>query len=121
MGCLGVDPEIEKILEDVAKKSPDIIKPFVLKQAEIENKKKELLEEREKKVSESANESEEKLENLLKEYNKKEVEIEQELISNQVEKMYALWELGLDLSQPLKNFTIDKLTKKLDKTPTFHK
>ena len=26
-------------------------------------------------------------------------------------------ELGLDLAQPLKNFTIDKLKKKLDKTP----
>ena len=42
---------------------------------------------------------------------------EKELIGNEVEKMYALWELGLDLSQPLKNYTIDKLTKKLDKTP----
>ena len=121
MGCLGIkmglDPEIEKILEEVAKKSPDIIKPFIIKKGEIDNKKKELLEEREKKVSEAKDAKEEDLEKLLKEYNKKEVDIEKELVSNEVEKMYALWELGLDLSQPLKNFTIDKLTKKLDGTP----
>ena len=121
MGCLGIktglDPEIEKILEDVAKKSPDIIKPFIIKKEEIDKKKKELLEEREKKVSEAKDAKEEDLEKLLKEYNKKEVEIEKELIGNEVEKMYALWELGIDLAQPLKNFTIDKLTKKLDKTP----
>ena len=115
--CLELDPEIEKIQQEVKNKSPDIIEKFGTQKIQIDNKKKELLEEREKKVSESANVKEEELEKLLKEYNKKEVEMEQDLISNQVEKMYALWELGLDLSQPLKNFTIDKLTKKLDKTP----
>ena len=117
MGCLGIktgrDPEIEKILEDVAKKSPDIIKPFIIKKEEIDKKKKELLEERAKKVSEAKDAKEEDLEKLLKEYNKKEVEIEKELIGNEVEKMYALWELGLELSQPLQNYTIDTLTKKL--------
>ena len=39
MGCLGVDPEIEKIVNEVPKKSPDIIKPFTIKKDEIENKK----------------------------------------------------------------------------------
>ena len=117
MGCLQVDPEIQKILEEVAKKSPDIVKPFIIKQNEIDNKKKELFEERDKKVAEAANTKEDDLEKLLKEYNKKEVEIEKELIGNQVEKMYALWELGLELSQPLKNFTIDQLNKKLNKAP----
>ena len=117
LNCLPVDPELQKILEDVAKKSPDIVKPFVIKKNEIDEKKKQLLEERKQKVSEAKDAKEEDLEKLLKEYNKKEVEIEKELIGNEVEKMYALWELGLDLSQPLKNYTIDKLTKKLDKTP----
>ncbi len=116
-GCFQVDPEIQKILDEVAKKSPDIIKNFVLKQGEIELKKKELFEEREKKVAESANLGEKELESLLKQYNKKEEEIEKDLIGNQVEKMYVLWELGLELSQPLKNFTIDKLNNKLNKTP----
>ena len=113
MGCLGVDPEIEKIVNEVPKKSPDIIKPFTIKKDEIENKKKSLIEEREKKVSETKDAKEEELEKLLKEYNIKELEIEKELIVNEVEKMYALWELGLELSQPLQNYTIDTLTKKL--------
>ena len=117
MGCLGVDPEIQKILDDVVAKSPDKVKPFVIKQAEIEIKKKEVFDEREKKVSESENASEQELENILKDFNKKELEIEKDIISNQVEKMYALWELGLELSQPLKNFTIDKLNQKLNKAP----
>ena len=113
MGCLGVDPEIEKIVNEVPKKSPDIIKPFTIKKDEIENKKKSLIEEREKKVSETKDAKEEELEKLLKEYNIKELEIEKELIVNEVEKMYALWELGLELSQPLQNYTIDTLKKKL--------
>ena len=118
MGCLGVDPEIEKILEEVAKKSPEIVEKFGLKKIEIEAKKAVLLKEREIKVGEAKDANQEELEKLLKEYNKKEFdEFENELIGNELEKMYALWELGLDLSQPLKNFTIDQLTKKLNKTP----
>lgn len=118
MGCLGVDPELQKILDEIPTKSKDLIEPFVIKKVEIDNKKKKLLEEREKKVAEAKDENEEDLEKLLKEYNKKEVEeFEKELIGNEVEKMYALWELGLDLSQPLKNYTIDKLNAKLNKAP----
>ena len=66
LNCLPVDPELQKILEDVAKKSPDIVKPFVIKKNEIDDKKKQLLEERKQKVSEAKDAKEEYLEKLLK-------------------------------------------------------
>ena len=116
-----VDPELEKILNTVSEKSPDIINNCVIKKQKIDDEFNELLEERKKKVEKSKDKSESELEELLKEYNKKEVEKEKELIANEVDKMHSLWELGLDLSNPLKNYIITKLTKKLNEAPSFAK
>ena len=112
-----LDPEVEEILKTVASKSPDIIKNCVTEKNKIDEELKELLEERKKKVGESKDKSSSELETLLKSYNKKELKIEKKLISNELDKMHTLWELGLELTNPLKNYTIKKLTEKLDKTP----
>ena len=112
-----LDPEVEEILKKVAEKSPDIIDNCVIKKKKIDDEFNEVLEERKKKVEESKDKSSSELEELLKEYNKKELEKEKELIANELDKMHSLWELGLDLSNPLKNYTITKLTKKLDDAP----
>lgn len=112
-----LDPEVEEILKTVAEKSPDIINNCVIKKNKIDEEFKELLEERKKKVEESKDKSSSELEELLKSYNKKELKIEKELIANELDKMHCLWELGIELTNPLKNYTINKLTKKLDKTP----
>ena len=121
MGCLGVDTELQKILDELKDKAANIIAKFDTEKIKIDNKKKELLEEREKKVAEAKDSKEEDLEKLLKEYNKKEIEEFEKDLKNEVEKTYALWELGLDLSQPFKNYTIDKLNEKINKAPSIFK
>ena len=112
-----LDPEVEEILKKVAEKSPDIIDNCIVKKKKIDDEFNEVLEERKKKVEESKDKSSSELEELLKEYNKKELEKEKELIANELDKMHSLWELGLELSDPLKNYTITKLTKKLNDAP----
>ena len=117
--CPGpkLDPEVENILKTVGEKSPDIINNCVIQKQLIEKEKEELLNERDKKVGEAKEQGmqQDQLKELLKTYNKKELDIEKKLISNEVDKMHSLWELGLDLSKPLKDYTLKELNKKLDK------
>ena len=112
---LKVDPEVEDLLNKVKDKAPDIIKNFVIIEEKIKNEFTQLLEKRDKDVGEAKNKNEEELKKLLKKYNEKELDVEKEKISNEVEKMHCLWELGLELTEPLKNYTLKELQKKLDK------
>ena len=117
--CPGpkLDPEVENILKTVGEKSPDIINNCVIQKQLIEKEKEELLNERDKKVGEAKEQGmqQDQLKELLMSYNKKELNIEKKLISNEVDKMHSLWELCLDLSKPLKDYTLKELNKKLDK------
>ncbi len=110
-----LDPEVEDLLNKVKDKAPDIIKNFVINEEKIKNEFTQLLEKRDKDVGEAKNKNEEELKKLLKKYNEKELDVEKEKISNEVEKMHCLWELGLELTEPLKNYTLKELQKKLDK------
>ena len=112
---LKLDPEVEDLLNKVKDKAPDIIKNFVINEEKIKNEFTQLLEKRDKDVGEAKNKNEEELKKLLKKYNEKELDVEKEKISNEVEKMHCLWELGLELTEPLKNYTLKELQKKLDK------
>ena len=111
----NLDPEVEDLLNKVKDKAPDIIKNFVINEEKIKNEFTQLLEKRDKDVGEAKNKNEEELKKLLKKYNEKELDVEKEKISNEVEKMHCLWELGLKLTEPLKNYTLKELQKKLDK------
>ena len=110
-----LDPEVEDLLNKVKDKAPDIIKNFVINEEKIKNEFTQLLEKRDKDVGEAKNKNEEELKKLLKKYNEKELDVEKEKISNEVEKMHCLWELGLELTEPLKNYILKELQKKLDK------
>lgn len=110
-----LDPEVEDLLNKVKDKAPDIIKNFVINEEKIKNEFTQLLEKRDKDVGEAKNKNEEELKKLLKKYNEKELDVEKEKISNEVEKMHCLWELGLELTEPLKNYSLKELQKKLDK------
>ena len=110
-----LDPEVEDLLNKVKDKAPDIIKNFVIIEEKIKNEFTQLLEKRDKDVGEAKNKNEEELKKLLKKYNEKELDVEKSKISNEVEKMHCLWELGLELTEPLKNYTLKELQKKLDK------
>ena len=117
--CPGpkLDPEVEEILKTVADKSPDIVKSCVIQKQIIDKEMEEILNERDKKVGEGEEQGmeQDQLKELLLSYNKKELTIEKKLISNEVDKMHSLWELGIELSNPLKDYTLKELKKKLDK------
>ena len=120
MGCFSslvkdVPPEVKEILETVATKCPDIVNSFVIKANSINNETKELLDERHKKVEEADKSKADDLKKLLLEYNKKEIEKEKELIMNEVDKIHAIYELGLELADKLKEITLKNLKEKLNK------
>ena len=124
LDCCPTPPipeEVKKILKTIEEKSPEILKMEVDKKKKIKDKLNNIYGERAQKVSEAKDKSEDELKKLLIEYNKKELKKEKKLISVELDKMHSLWELGIELADPLKNFTIDELKKKLDKVPELAK
>ena len=124
LDCCPAPPipeEVKKILKTIEEKSPDIINIEINKKQKIKDKLNNIYDERAQKVSEAKDKSEDELKKLLIEYNKKELKKEKKLISVELDKMHSLWELGIELADPLKNFTIDELKKKLDKVPELAK
>ena len=113
----SVPPEVQEILNTIDKKAPEIIADCGKKKIEIEAKKTQLYQKRDKDVGEATNKSEDGLKEILLKYNKKELKLEKELIAYEVDKMHFLWELGLELAEPLKKVTLNQLKKKLDKAP----
>ena len=124
LDCCPTPPipeEVKKILKTIEEKSPEILDMEVNKKKKIKDKLNNIYGERAQKVSEAKDKSEDELKKLLIEYNKKELKKEKKLISVELDKMHSLWELGIELADPLKNVAIDELKKKLDKVPEFGK
>ena len=126
MGCdcmNGTPPEVTEIFQELDAKAPQIIDSFQKDKEKILEKQQKLLSEREKEVSKAINEKkeEEELKKLLLKFNLKEIKIEKELIMNEVDKMYKLYEIGKKLAEKLKKVTLEQLKKKLDKAPSLAK
>ena len=119
MGCggFGVDPEIAKILASLDEKVEDFIKTF---QTDAENAQKELEKEissRHEQLEKYQKSSEGITEERIKELNKKELEKEIDILSNEVDKMHYIFELGLELVGPLRKVTLDQLLNKAQTAP----
>ena len=123
MGCLSpsLPPEVEELLKEVTKRGDEIANKFLIEANQKQREKVEVIEERHEKVKEADKKDTESLNKLLLEYNKKEIEKDKELIENEVEKLHCIYEMGLDLSDKLKEITLDQLKKKLDKAPELAK
>ena len=125
MGCLEclnpLPPEVEELLKEVAERGEEIANKFLIEANQKQREKVEVIEERHEKVKEADKKDTESLNKLLLEYNKKEIEKDKELIENEVEKLHCIYEMGLDLSDKLKEITLDQLKKKLDKAPELAK
>ena len=108
-------PEVNEICQEFDAKAPQIIESFQKDKEKILEKQQKLLSEREKEVSKAINEKkeEEELKKLLLKFNLKEIKIEKELIMNEVDKMYKLYEIGKKLAEKLKNVTLEQLKKKI--------
>jgi hypothetical protein len=115
LSCSCLEPpipeEIKKILKTLEDKAPDITEKCVTNKNKLDKKKTKILAERAKNVEEAKDKSEDELKELLKKYNKKELNLEKKYISNELDKMHSLWELGIDLADPLKDVVIDQLKK----------
>ena len=122
MSCLNtMPPEIEELLKEVTKRGDEITEKFLIEAGKKQAEKEEILKERHQKVSEADKNNTEALNKLLLDYNKKEIEKDKELIENEVEKLHCIYEMGLDLSDKLKEITLDQLKKKLDDAPELAK
>ena len=128
MGCPGlktcdgmiksVDP-VAKLLASLDEKIEDFNKTFI---EEAEKCKKELEKEiktRHEKLKEYKKSKEGITEERLKELNKNELEKELDILSNEVDKMHYIFDVGLELAGILKNITLEPLLEKVKSAPDF--
>ena len=120
MGCsFGVDPEVEKILKILEDKYEDLIKTFLIEEKEVKDKQEKQLKKRHEKLEEKKNKNEEITEKFIKDLNKEELKVEIDILSQETSKMHLLFEIGLDLTEPLRKYTLDKLLAKAKSAPAF--
>ena len=119
MGCSSyfVDPDIAKILQSLDEKVVEIDKTFKTDAEEAKNKLDIEINSRHEELEKLKKRKEEITEEKLKELNKKELEKEIEILSNGVNKMHFIFEAGLELAEPFRKVTIDKLLEKAKRVP----
>ena len=117
MGCSGirtvdVDPEIAKLLASLDTRIEEYNKTFVTEVDKIKKKKEEFLQKRHEKLSDLKKKNEEIKDETLKELNKEELKVEIDILSNQLDQMHYIFDLGLDLVDPIRKISINKLLDK---------
>ena len=118
MGCLGieteVDPEIAKILSDLESKIEESLK------GKEEQDPKELMEEylktRKSRLEELKKENKITEEEIRK-LNQEELKIEIKLLAAKVDSMHDIFTFGLDVVDPIRKVTLDKLMEKAKSAP----
>ena len=120
MGCLGietgVDPEIAKILTDLELKIEESLK-------EKSNKEKDPKEEmegyrkRRKSRLEELKKENKITEEEIRKLNQEELKIEIKLLAAKVDSMHDIFTFGLDVVDPIRKVTLDKLMEKAKSAP----
>ena len=119
MGCsVGVDPEIAKILLTLDEKIEEYQKTFVDDVKKVKEAQDKQLKERKDKLQQLKEKNEEITEEILKELNKKELEVEIDILSNEVDKMHYIFDTGLTLVEPIRKITLNKLLEKAKSAPS---
>jgi len=119
MGCLGfgVDPEIAKILGTLDIKMEEYHKVFVDGVKKAKDKQQKQLKERKEELQQLKQKNQEITEEVIKKLNKAELDVEIDLLANQVDKMHYIFSIGLELVEPIRKVTLDKLIEKSKKAP----
>ena len=119
MGCgsFGIDPEIAKILLSLDEKIEDFDKTFIEEAKKVKDDLDKEIESRHKALEEYKKSEEGITEKRLKELNKKELEKEIDILSNGVDKMHYIFDVGLELVEPIRKVTLDKLLEKAKSAP----
>ena len=119
MGCTGfqvMDEETAKLLASLDRKVEEFQETFEKDVKEIKDKQDKQLKERHQELL-KLKETESITEQAIKDLNKKELKVEIDILSNAVNKMHYIFEVGLDLVEPLRKITIDKLLEKAKSAP----
>ena len=118
MGCsgFGVDPDIAKILGTLDIKYEQAIEIFdnSVKKAKVEQEKQ--LETRKKELA-KLKENNQLTEEKIKKLNKDELEVEIKFLENEVDRMHYIYTVGLELVEPIRKVTLDKLMEKAKSAP----
>jgi hypothetical protein len=120
MGCLGqfgVDPDIAKILATLDIKMEEYYKVFEKEAKEAKDKQEKQLKERKETLQKLKDKKEDIKDDVIKDLNKKELEVEIGFLANQVDKMHYIFSIGLELIEPIRKVTLDKLIEKSKKAP----
>ena len=119
MGCLGlgVDPEIAKILGTLDIKMEEYHKVFVDGVKKAKDKQEKQLKERKEELQQLKQKNQEITEEVIKKLNKTELDVEIDLLANQVDKMHYIFSIGLELVEPIRKVTLDKLIEKSKTAP----
>lgn len=119
MGCgsFGIDPEIAKILASLDEKIEDFDKTFIEEAKKVKDDLDKEIESRHKALEDYKKSEEGITEKRLKELNKKELEKEIDILSNGVDKMHYIFDVGLELVEPIRKVTLDKLLEKAKSAP----
>ena len=122
MGCLdcfdtGVDPEIAKILATLDIKVEEYQEVFEKGANEAKDKFEKQQENRKNTLDNWKKESKEITEQDIRKLNKKEFEVEVKFLVNQLDKMHYIFSIALELIEPIKKVTLDKLMEQAKSAP----
>ena len=119
MGCFHppVDPEIAKILATLDIKVEEYQKVFEEEAKKTKDAFEKQQTERKEKLDELKNKNEKITEEVIKGLNKEELKVEIDLLSNQLDKMHYIFSIGLELADPIRKVTLDKLMEKAKSAP----
>ena len=118
MGCsgFGVDPDIAKILGTLDIKYEQAIEIFKNKVKEAKDEQEKQLETRKKELA-KLKENNQLTEEKIKKLNKDELEVEIKFLENEVDRMHYIYTVGLELVEPIRKVTLDKLMEKAKSAP----
>ena len=117
MGCgFGVDPDIAKILGTLDIKYEQAIEIFNNKVKEAKDEQEKQLETRKKELA-KLKENNQLTEEKIKKLNKDELEVEIKFLENEVDRMHYIYTVGLELVEPIRKVTLDKLMEKAKSAP----
>ena len=119
MGCLGmgVDPEIAKILSTLDLKVEQYQEVFEKEAKKAKDAFEKQQKDRKEELDKLKEKNEKITEEVIKDLNKKELKVEIEFLTNQVDKMHYIFSIGLELAEPIRKVTLDKLMEKAKSAP----
>ena len=128
MGCTSsftpyypIDPEIEKILNSLNEKCDDFKPTLENEEKEFKIKLTDQFVKRYRIIKSILDKGQKVEKGVIKKLNEEELEIEIDFLLNAVYKMHYIFDLGLELSEPLREYTINNLLKKAKIAPSMAK